>query len=255
MVPQFDPPVKSESLDPSSAPQRFDTTHWSVVAQAQGGSTPEAQAALATLCETYWYPVYVYVRRRSASDDEAEESTQEFFTRLLEKGFVGDAERGKGRFRTFLLACCQHFLANQRKHAGAKKRGGGQTILSLDVTGARQRYLSEQGGDSSPEQQFDRRWALTLLERGLHRLGQEYQRENKKALYDELKCHLVGESNPSSYAEVAERLGTTEGAVKKAAQRLRDRCGAIVREEILATVQSPELVEEEIRELFAVLGG
>jgi RNA polymerase sigma-70 factor (ECF subfamily) len=226
-----------------------------VVLRARDIAAPEARAALATLCQIYWYPIYAYVRRRGASADEAEDSTQEFFTRFLEKGFGGDVEQAKGKFRAYLLACCQHFLANQRRHARAGKRCGGRAILSLDVEAANRHYLREPTDTLDAERLFDRRWALTLLEQSLDQLGQEYEQQDKRPLFAELKNYLVGDSGRQSYAAVAERLGMTEGAVKKAAQRLRHRYGTVVRERIRATVDRPEQVEDEVRELFAVLAG
>lgn len=233
----------------------FDSTPWSVVLRARDCNAPEAHAALATLCQTYWYPMYAYIRRRSASAEDAEDFTQEFFTRLLEKGFGSEVERAKGAFRTYLLACCKHFLANTRRAARAGKRGGGQTILSLDVEAANRNYLREPAEAIDAEKLFDRRWALTLLERSLDQLGEEYRQQGKESLHTELKHYLVGDAGAGSYAEVADRLGMTEDAVKKAAQRLRQRCGVIVRKFIRATVDRPEDVEVEIRALFAVLSG
>lgn len=254
MEPNRGQPAEVLSLRPKQAPrpQEFDSTHWSMVLLAQDGNAPQGQAALAALCQIYWYPIYAFIHRRSVSADEAEDLTQAFFTRFLEKGFIGEAEQSKGKFRAFLLACCKHFLANQRKEARTLKRGGGQIIVSLDVEAARQRYVREPADTLDAEKLFDRGWALTLLERSLDQLGQEYGRQQRTAIFEELKSHLVGDPS-SSYGEVARRLGMTEAAVKKAAQRLRERGRAIVREQILATVQGPEQVEDEIRELFAVL--
>ena len=257
MEPTRDQSVRPPPGDAESAPSApgFESTPWSVVLRAQDGTAPQARAALATLCQIYWYPLYTYIRRRSASADEAEELTQEFFTRFLEKDFVNGAEQARGKFRTFLLACCKHFLANERRHARALKRGGGETFVPLDVEAARQRYILEPADTLTAEKLFDRQWAVTLLEQCLDQLGQAYQGQDQKALYDELKGYLVGDSGTSSYAEVAGRLGMTEGAVKKAAQRLRERYGTLVRKQIRATVESPEQVEDEIRELFDALGG
>ena len=257
MEPNRDQSVTPPSVDPKSAPSApgFESTPWSVVLRAQDGTAPQARAALATLCQAYWYPMYAYIRRRSASADEAEELTQEFFTQFLEKDFVSGAEQEKGKFRAFLLACCKHFLANQRRQARTLKRGGGETFVPLDLGAARQRYLLEPANTLTAEKLFDRQWAVTLLERCLDQLKQAYQGEDQKALYDELKSYLVGDSSTSSYAEVAARLGMSEGAVKKAAQRLRERYRTIVRKQIRATVEGPEQVEDEIRELFDALAG
>jgi RNA polymerase sigma-70 factor (ECF subfamily) len=225
------------------------------VVLAQDRTSPQAREALATLCRTYWYPLYAYIRRDVGSADRAEELTQEFFTRFLEKDFLRNVEQARGKFRSFLLACCQHFLANQRDRARALKRGGGQTLLPLDFDTAEQRYLREPAHALTAEKLFERRWALALLEQTLNQLGEEYQCAGKQPLYDELKSHLIGGRDTLSHAEVAERLGMSEAAVKKAAQRLRQRYRAVVREQILATVQGPEQLEDEIRDLFAILGG
>jgi RNA polymerase sigma-70 factor (ECF subfamily) len=246
---------RSDQAGPSATAGKFASTHWSVVALAQDRTAPAAQQALATLCRTYWYPLYAYIRRDVGSADRAEELTQEFFARFLEKDFLQGVEQAKGKFRTFLLACCKHFLANQRDRDRAGKRGGGQALLSLDLDTAEQRYLRDPAHGLTAEKLFERRWALALLEQTLDRLGEEYQRAGKQPLYDALKSHLVGGRDLLSYAEVAKRLAMSEAAIKKAAQRLRQRYRALVREQILATVQGPEQLEDEIRDLFAILGG
>lgn len=257
MEPNRDPPVVPCPAELGSTPpgRGFESTHWSVVVQAQDPAAPQARAALATLCQTYWYPIYAHFRRKAGSADEAEELTQEFFARFLEKGVVGGAEPAKGKFRTYLLACCDHFLANHRRQARALKRGGGQYVLSLDLESGRERYDREPADTLPAEKLFDRRWALTLLEQGLDRLAKEYRDQGKGALYDQLKGHLIGDPGAGGYAAVAGRLGMTDAAVKKAAQRLRERCRAVLREHILATVAGPGQVEDEVRELFSVLGG
>lgn len=249
-----DPPDSSSPSNIASA-SSFDSTPWSVVLRARDKSTPEAQSALAVLCQTYWYPLYAFIRRHSASADKADDLTQEFFARFLEKGFGNEVEPANGKFRSYLLACCQHFLANERRHERAEKCGGGLTILSLDVDKANQRYLFEPADTLDAEKLFDRRWALTLLEESLDRLAREYEQEDKKSLFDELKSYLVGDDHSCSYADVAGRLGMTEAAVKKAAQRLRQRYRAIMRSYIRATVNTAEQVEDEIRALIAVISG
>jgi RNA polymerase sigma-70 factor (ECF subfamily) len=235
------------------AADSFGSTPWSVALRARDKSSPEARSALEVLCRSYWYPIYAFIRRRGASADDAEDSTQAFFTRFVEKGFANDVEPAHGKFRSYLLACCRHFLANERRHALTEKCGGGQMILSLDGAKANQRYLYEPADTHDAEKLYDRRWALTLLEESLDRLAQEYEQEDKKPLFEELKKHLVGDDRSCSYADVAGRLGMTEAAVKKAAQRLRNRYAAIVRSYIRATVNSPNQVEDEIRDLIAVI--
>src|SRR5262249_3747402 len=233
----------------ASDPAGFASTRWSLVLRARDG----ADAALEMLCRTYWYPVYAYVRRRTGAVDLAEELTQEFFTRLLEKDFPEGVDRDKGRFRPFRLACCKHLLANERARARALKRGGGRPVLSLDFPSAAERYRLEPADTLTPEKLFDRRWALTLLDQALEQLGQEYARAGKGQLFEHLKDTLVGAPGKVSHAAVAEAVGRTRGAVKKAAERLRKRYRAILRELIAATVEGPAEIDDEIQTLFAVL--
>jgi RNA polymerase sigma-70 factor (ECF subfamily) len=228
---------------------RFSSTCWSLVLLAREG----ADAALETLCRTYWYPLHAYIRRKVVSTQEAEDLTQEFFTRLLEKDFLASVDRYKGRFRSFLLACCQHFLANERDRARAKKRGGGRPTLSLDFASAAERYRLEPADTLTPERLFDRRWALTLLDVVLDQLGREFHDANKSPLFDRLKPTLIGATDALSNAQIAADLAMTEAAVKKAAQRLRHRYRDLLREQIAATLDDPDEVDDEIRELFAAL--
>jgi len=202
------------------------------------------------LCENYWFPVYAFVRRAGHSADDAQDLTQEFFARLLDKHFLADADRNKGRFRTFLLTAVKRFLANEHDRIHAKKRGGGQTILSLE--GLEVRYCREPADRLTPERIFERQWALTLLDQVLARLQAEMTAGGKAALFDALKDHLTG-SEAVGYRVTATRLGMTEGAVKVAAHRLRLRYRELLREEIAQTVASPAEIEEEVRYLFACL--
>ena len=233
---------------------QFPSTLWSVVLQARNRPSPEADNALAALCQAYWYPVYVYVRRQVGSVDQAEDLTQAFFARLLEKDFLASVDRQKGKFRAFLLACCKHFLANERDHQRARKRGGGQALLSLDLLSAEEHYRREPADTLTPERHFERSWALLLLDQSLDRLRREYHDSGKGPLYENLRGALLGEAAPLSCAAIGTALGMSEAAIKKAAQRLRQRYRELLREQIAATVEGPEAVEEEIRELFAVLG-
>jgi RNA polymerase sigma-70 factor (ECF subfamily) len=233
---------------------RFASTHWSIVLQARDPASPQATEALASLCRGYWYPLYVFIRRQVGSADRAEELTQEFFARLLEKDFLASADQSRGRFRSFLLACCKHFLANQHDADRAQKRGGGRALFSLDLQ-AGQRYDLEPARDLSPEKLFERRWALTLLEQVLEQLGREYRQDGKGELYDRLRNVLVGDPDAAPYASIGETLGMTEAAVKKAAERLRRRYRDILREQIAQTVETPEQIDDEIRALFAALAG
>jgi RNA polymerase sigma-70 factor (ECF subfamily) len=232
---------------------RFATTHWSLIVAARQRAEPGADDALASLCAAYWYPLYAFVRRRGHGADEAQDLTQEFFARLLEKDFLAQADQARGRFRSFLLAACGHFLANERDRARAQKRGGGQRPLSLDWADAEGRYQVEPADAITPEKLFQRRWALTLLEQVFARLKEDHAARGKGRVFDRLRGFLVGEQG-GSYREAAADLGMTEGAVKVAVHRLRQQYRDLLREEIGRTVDSPEQIDEEVRELFAAVG-
>jgi RNA polymerase sigma factor (sigma-70 family) len=232
----------------------FASTQWSVVLLAGGAKdSPQVQEALARLCSAYWYPLYAFIRRRGHAADDAEELTQEFFARFLEKDFLSTVDKSRGKFRTFLLACCQHFLANQRDLARAQKRGGGRPTLSLDFPSAADRYRTEPSTGESAQKLFERRWALTVLEQVLEQLQQEYQADGKGVLFDHLKNVLVGRAEALSYARIGRALNMNEEAVRKAAQRLRQRYRSGLRERIADTVNEPEEIDEEIRDLFTAL--
>jgi DNA-directed RNA polymerase specialized sigma24 family protein len=233
----------------------FVTTHWSVVLTAGGNNTTNAGQALAKLCQTYWYPLYAYVRRRGFSPPDAEDMTQEFFARFLAHGWVANADREKGRFRSFLLCAMNHFLANEWDKARAQKRGGGATLLPLEFGTAETRYCREPADSVTPEQQYERQWALTLLATVTRRLQAEHERDGKGELFAALHPCLVGDRASQPYAELATKLKTTEGAVKSAVHRLRQRYRQVLREEIAQTVAEPGEVEGELRHLIAVLGG
>jgi RNA polymerase sigma-70 factor (ECF subfamily) len=232
---------------------RFVTTHWSMVVAAGRHSSPQAQEALATLCGIYWYPLYVFIRRRGFSAEESQDLTQEFFARLLDKDFLAEVDREKGRFRSFLLAACKHFLSNERDRARAKKRGGGQKLVSIDVADAETRYRLEPSHVLTPEKLFERRWAMTLLEQVLANLRSESVRIGKADHFDQLKVFLTAEKGKTSYREAAEELGITEGAAKVAAHRLRKRYRELLHEEIAKTLNEGDSAEDEIRELFTAL--
>lgn len=247
----------SQDQSGTAAPRagQFLTTHWSVVLAAADTSSPQAPQALATLCQAYWYPLYAFVRRQGHSPHDAQDLTQAFFARLLEKGYLKDVDRQRGRFRSFLLASLKHFLANQWDRARALKRGGGQQVISLDERDAESRYALEPKDEQSADRLYERRWALLLLERVLGRLKQEFVSAGKAGLFEALKGVLSAGSGALPYAEVAARLGTSEAAVKVAVHRLRRRYRELLRAEIAQTVASPAEVEDEIRYLFAVLSG
>jgi RNA polymerase sigma factor (sigma-70 family) len=233
----------------------FVTTHWTMVLAAGSSDTIGARHALEKLCQIYWYPLYSYVRRRNFSPQDAEDLTQEFFARFLAHDWVANADREKGRFRTFLLSAMNHFLANEWDKARAQKRGGGAPLLPLQFDTAETRYNREPAESVTPEQHFERRWALTLLETVTSRLRTEYERDGKGELFAALNPCLVGDRTAQPYEELAKKLALTEGAVKSAVHRLRQRYRQILREEIASTVASPAEVEEELRHLIAVLGG
>lgn len=232
----------------------FATTHWSTVLTASEMDSPEGTAALASLCQAYWYPLYAFVRRRGYHPEEAQDLTQEFFARLLEKKYLQTADRQKGRFRTFLLAALGHFLDNHWDSAHRVKRGGRVIFVSFEELQAEQRYALEPSHELTPERFFDRRWALTVLE-GVHqRLRNEYVATGKTDEFGALQVFLSGEKGRGSYAQVAGPLEMSEGAVKVAVHRLRRRYGELLRAEIGQTVATLEEIDEEIRYLFAVVG-
>ena len=230
----------------------FVTTHWSVVLAAADEERPEAAQALETLCRTYWYPLYAYVRRQGCSPEDAQDLTQAFFARLIEKHYLGQVEKEKGRFRSFLLAALRHFLSDQRDQARTLKRGGGAAHLSLDTQDAEARYRLEAVDRLDAEKIFERRWAMTLLERALSRLRDESAAAGKAHAFEALKDFVAGE-NDVSCGEVAVQMGLSERAAKSVLHRLRQRYRALVRDEIAQTVAEPGEVDAEIRHLIAVI--
>ena len=245
----------ADMADPIADPMRrgrFPTTCWSVVLAARGLPRDDARAAMESLCAAYWFPLYAFIRGRGHPAHAAEDLTQSFFARLIEKGVLDAVERGKGRFRAFLLATCKDFLANHRDREMCKKRGGDRRFVPID---AEDRLAAASSHGLTPEAQFDRRWALALLERVIHRLADEMDRAGKSPLFDRLKPALLGENQAPSYSSMGEQLGMTEGAVKVAAHRLRGRYRELLREEIAQTVADPADVDDEIRDLFRALGG
>ena len=235
------------------SPAVFVTTQWSVVLAAGNAGSAGADDALARLCRMYWYPLYCYVRRRGREAEDAKDLTQEFFARLLKRNWLGRADRERGRFRSFLLGAMNHFLADEWDKARAQKRGGGVAAVPLEITTAETRFAHEPADPSTPEQNFERRWALTLLEEVLQRLRAEYEAEGRAELFALLHPCLVGDRTEQPYAELARRLGSTEGTVKAAVHRLRQRYRGLLREEIAQTVAEPAEVDDELRHLFAVL--
>jgi RNA polymerase sigma factor (sigma-70 family) len=231
----------------------FATTHWSVVISAGRNSSPDSKQALASLCETYWYPLYAYVRRRVPDIDEAKDLTQAFFAALLEKNYVGSAAPDRGRFRAFLLTAFKHFLSKQWEKAKAQKRGNGRAPISLDFESADSHFRIEPESGLTAEQLYDQQWAIALLGQIMERLKVEFERAGKAKQFDELKGFIIGDHAGTTYAQVAEKLNTTEAAAKKSASRMRGRYRELLREEISQTVTGPDEVQDEIRNLFATL--
>lgn len=243
-------PPPEPSPGPASA---FATTQWTLVLHAGRPDSPDAARALAVLCTSYWYPLYAFVRRQGKSAHDAQDLTQEFFARLLEKNYLAQVSREKGRFRSFLLAALKNFLANEWDKVRAQKRGGDRTFVPLDATAAESRYAVEPADALSPDKIFERRWALTLLDRAIELLRAEYVKGGRGPLFDELKGCLTGDGSTVSYAELAARLATTEGAIKVAVHRLRQRYREVLRAEVANTVAQPGDVDDELRQLFAAL--
>jgi RNA polymerase sigma factor (sigma-70 family) len=231
---------------------QFAPTRWTVVLAARGDTT-NARSALEKLCLAYWPPIYAYVRRQGNSPHDAQDLAQEFFARLLGKNYLADVDRAKGKFRSFLLASLKHFLANEWDKANAQKRGGGQTPISIDTNLAEHGYAIEPADGFSADKIFERRWAMTLLEQTLARLREEYVIAGKKTLFENLKGTLTGERSSIPYAEIATKLGTSEGNIKVAVHRLRQRYRELLRAEIGETVSSASEVEDELRNLFSAL--
>ena len=230
----------------------FTTTHWSVVLEAQGES-PAAQEALEKLCRTYWRPIFAFLRRQGVPPTEAEDLTQGFFAQLLERRSLDAVRKEKGRLRSYLLGALKYFLADEQRRAMAVKRGKGQRLVPLDELHAEEQMAMEPADPMTPEMIYERRWALTVLERVLSRLKDEYLAADNAALFDSLKELLPDEPGSPSQAETGARLGMTENAVRQAFYRFRQRYQAILREEIANTVATPGDIEDELRHLIAVL--
>ena len=244
----------SDGVEPSAkGPGLFATTHWSVVLAAGQSESPQAAQALETLCGTYWYPLYAYVRRRGHRQEDAQDLTQAFLLQLLERKSFKRVDRGMGRFRSFLLAGLNYFLADAHDHVSAQKRGGGQPVLSFDAQTAEQRYRLETVDDLSPDKLFERQWALALLDQVLERLEKEFCETGKARLFQQLRVFLVAGRGEATYAQVATELGLTGEAVKKAVHRMRRRYYALFREAIAQTVADPAEVADEMRYLCAVV--
>jgi DNA-directed RNA polymerase specialized sigma24 family protein len=252
-----DQPSTRSSLRDERPPMAiFPTTQWSCIAEASDPDSPGAHAALAELCRSYWYPIYSLIRSRGHPPDEAADLTQDYFGRLLGGGLLRTADRRKGRFRSLLRTDCGYFLADQRDRRRARKRGGGRERLPLDIADAERRYRLEPSDRLGPEPLFDRAWALDLLGRALDRLAREEATAGRGTTFERLRVVLTDGPRVVPYAAIAERLGTTEGAVEAAVRRLRGRYRVALRAEVAATLDDPSeaQVDDEIRDLFVALG-
>ena len=232
--------------------RRFATTRWSLVLDARAGGSPDSDKALEQLCESYWYPLYAFVRRQGRSPEDAADLTQAYFAKLLEKEYLADVRPEAGRFRSFLLASLKHFLYNEWDRQKALKRGGQFRILSLDSESAENRYSFEPPDPLNPEDLFEQRWALTVLERTLDKLAEETP-ESKRLRFEKLRPYLISGEADTTYRQLGDELGMSEGGVKVAIHRLRRRFGVLLRLEIAQTVAEPQDVDDEIRHLLECL--
>jgi DNA-directed RNA polymerase specialized sigma24 family protein len=247
------PAPDSEPGRSSDRQEWFATTYWSVVLAAGGESLTEAGAALEKLCQSYWYPLYAFVRRSGHDDETAKDLTQSFFARFLEKNYLKDVDRSKGRFRSFLLVSLKHFLANEWDRQRAARRGGGCQIVALNEEWIEGCERQDASLSLTPEKLYERRWALALLDTVRHKLEAEFVAGGKKELFDALQFYLSGEKGLAPYAEVAGRLNLSVDAIKKAVERMRRRYGELLREEIAQTVTHPAEIDDEVRWLRMAL--
>jgi len=233
--------------------QKFHTTHWSVVLAAGDAGSGAAEVALSRLCQTYWFPIYAFIRKRGHTPEQAQDLTQEFFAGFVEKNYVSKAARERGRFRVFLMTSVQNFLHNEHDRTQAHKRGGGQKLLSLDQRDAEERYSFEPVAETDPAKSFEQRWAATLLETVVNRLRAEFGEKNRDGLFESLQEHLWGDMESTPYSQLAERFGLTVANLKTRAHRLRKRYRELLREEIAHTVTKPGEVDDEIRYLMKIV--
>ncbi|SPE56243.1 RNA polymerase, sigma-24 subunit, ECF subfamily [Verrucomicrobia bacterium] len=240
--------MSREDAHASDSPQAvFSTTHWSVVLAAREGDSPQVSAALEELCRVYWYPLYVFVRRRGFSVEDAEDLTQEFFAHLLRRDFLRTVGREKGRFRSFLLAALRNFLATEWRRGHTAKRGGGRSFVSWEELRAEERYALEPVSEASPEDLYEQRWALVVVEQALQRLRKEFLAAGKAGHFETLKPWLSNEGSRADYTEVAVQWGVSAGAVGVAVHRFRRRFAELLRLVVAHTVAGPEEVEDEVQ--------
>ena len=233
--------------------RRFTTTRWSLILAAADPRSSSAHEALSSLCEIYWMAVYAFVRRTGASVEDARDLTQAFFAVVIEKGYFKDAQRERGRFRTFLLTAVAHFLSNRRKADRALKRGGGHIVLSLDVDDGERRYQLDPADTMTPERLFDRRWALAVLDHAMARLSAQYATPDRRKVFTTLKPFLDGHE-PESHSAAATSLSLTEGSFRVKLHRFRKQFAASLRDVVQETVERPEDVEDELRYLLKAVG-
>jgi len=230
----------------------FHTTHWTEVLAAQNGKT-STQEALANLCSNYWYPVYAYIRRTGSSPHEAEDLTQEFFFRVLQRDWLANVHPARGKFRSFVLVCVKNFLSNERDKVLAQRRGGGRASIPLEREDAETRYVIEPPDPMTPEVLFERRWVFQLLEQTFETLRQEYAQTNRLDWFQELQGFLPGGKETLSRAELAQKRQVSTNAIDVAIHRLRQRFGLLLRQRVAETVSSEAEVDEELRHLMTVL--
>jgi RNA polymerase sigma factor (sigma-70 family) len=230
----------------------FHTTHWTMVLTAKGADF-SANDALANLCASYWYPIYAFIRRNGSGPHEAEDLTQEFFARILQRDWLANVHPTGGKFRSFLLACVKNFLSNERDKALAQRRGGGRSPIPLETQNAETRYIVEPPDPVTPEMLFERRWVFELLERTLEALRQDYSQTNRLDWFEELQGFLPGGRETLSRAEIAQKRRVGPNAIDVAIHRLRQRFGTLLRQKIAETVSSEAEVNEEIKHLMCIL--
>lgn len=232
----------------------FVTTRWSVVLAAKDKASPDSAAALEVLCLAYWYPLYAYIRRQGHGPHDAQDLTQEFISRLLEKDYLQAAAHEKGRFRTFLRVALKRFLANEWDRQRAQKRGGGVAPVAWDATTTEQRYQQDRADSLAPDQIYERQWAMSLLDQALNGLRAEYTVAGRTAEFEQLKTFLTAERGSIPYAEIAKHLQTSEGAARVAVHRLRKRFRETFRTAVADTVGKTEEVDDELRYVVKLLG-
>lgn len=235
---------------PSSAQDIFATTRWTVVLAAGAGGAPGADRALEELCRTYWFPLYAYVRRRGHAKEDAEDLTQQFFARFLEKNYLRDLDASRGRFRAFLLASLKHFLSNEWDKSRTQKRGARAPHFPLDWQTADSQFQLSSAAEPSPDVAFDREWAIALLAKVIDRLSAESAASGNSAQFERLKIFLTAGKGEKPHAEAARSLGMDETAVRVAVHRLRKRYRQLLRDEIAHTLADPAMVDDEMQALF-----